>query len=69
MWNILNTIFDLLLLLIAAYIFAATFEPLRTRVFKRPLSRRAVLAMRIVAAVCAVSLLVVVVTDILRYAQ
>jgi hypothetical protein len=56
MWVIVG---DLILLAVAIWAFAATFEPLRSRTFKRPLSPRLIVIGRVLAALCVIGCLVV----------
>jgi hypothetical protein len=64
MWDKLQVLTYAGLLLVAVWFFGATFEPLRTRTFCRPVGLRLTIAMRVTAAMCAVLCLVALVWDI-----
>jgi len=49
---------DLMLLAVAVAVFAATFEPLRSRTFKRPLGPGLIAVGRGLAVICAIGSLV-----------
>ena len=55
-----------MLLVVAIWLFAATYEPLRSRAFSRPLGRRLVIAIRVTAGLAAGLCLVILVLDIFR---
>ena len=65
MWQkILEVTTYAMLLLVAVWVFAATYEPLRSRAFGRPVSPRLAMAMRVMAALAAGLCLVALVWDI-----
>jgi hypothetical protein len=66
MWDKLQVVTYAMLLVVALWVFAATFEPLRTRSFGRPVAHWLVMAMRVMAALAAVLALVILVLDIVR---
>jgi hypothetical protein len=53
-------------LLVAIWAFGITFEPWRSRQFPRPLGRRTVVAMRIIAGLAVAGSLAVLVGDFFR---
>jgi hypothetical protein len=64
MWDKLQVVAEVMLLAVASWILAATYEPLRPRAFGRPVGRRVVLAMRVTAALAVVGCLAVLLLDI-----
>lgn len=64
MWNKLQVVTEVILLAVALWIFAATYEPLRSQTFGRPVEGWIVLAIRGTAALVVVGCLVVLVWDI-----
>jgi hypothetical protein len=57
---------EVVLLAVALWLFAATYEPLRSGAFNRPVSRRMVTLIRVTAALTAGLCLGVLLVDILR---
>ncbi len=57
---------EVLLLVVAIWAFAATFEPLRSRTFGRPVSGRAVTAIRVTAGAAAVLAIVALLLDVFQ---
>jgi hypothetical protein len=64
MWDKIEVLTYAGLLLVTIWFFRATFEPLRTQTFRRPVGPRLVMAMRITAALAAVLCFVALVWDI-----
>jgi hypothetical protein len=64
MWDKLRVVAEVMLLAVAVWAFAATYEPLRSRAFGRPVGRRVVIAMRVTAALAALGCLAVLLLDI-----
>jgi hypothetical protein len=64
MWDKLRLVTEVLLLGVAVWLFAATYEPLRSRAFGRPVAPRALVAMRVTAALAAVLCLAVLLLDV-----
>jgi hypothetical protein len=62
MWRVIG---DLMLLVVAVCVFAATFEPSRSRTFKRPVRPRAIAFGRVIAAACVIGSLVVMLSQFL----
>ena len=59
MWKALEVINYLIMLVVAVWFFAATFEPLRSRTFKRPFTPRMIIIGRVLGALCIIGTLVV----------
>ncbi len=65
MWNkILEVVTYAMLLVVAIWTFAATYEPFRSRAFGRPVGPRLTMAIRVTAALSAGLCLVALVWDI-----
>ena len=64
MWDKIQVVTETLMVLLAVWLFAATFEPWRSQAFRRPVGRRLVITMRVIAALAAVLALVILLTDI-----
>jgi hypothetical protein len=64
MWDKIQVVTEVMLLVVAVWVFAATYEPLRSRAFGRPVGRRVVLALRVTAALCAGLCLVILLWDV-----
>ena len=66
MWDKLQLVTYVMLLAVAIWAFAATYEPLRSRAFGRPIARWVAITIRITAGLCAVLALVILLVDIFR---
>jgi hypothetical protein len=66
MWDKLQVVTYALLLVVAIWLFVATYEPLRSRAFGRPLGRRSAVAIRVTAGLAAGLCLVALVLDLFR---
>jgi hypothetical protein len=64
-WDKIQAITYVMLVAVAAWLFAATYEPLCSRAFGRPLSRRQAVVGRMIAGLCIVCSLAVLLTDLL----
>ena len=64
MWDKLQVVTEVILLAVAIWAFAATYEPLRSQAFGRPVGGWVVIAIRVTAALLVVGCLVVLVWDI-----
>lgn len=63
MWQVIK---DVILLLLAVWFFATTFEPLRSRAYNRLFTPRTLLIFRVLLAIGALSALAVLCSDIIR---
>ncbi len=63
MWDKIQVVTEVVLLALALWSFAATYEPLRSRAFGRPVGPRAVVAIRVLTALAAGLCLAVLVLD------
>jgi hypothetical protein len=64
MWDKIQVVTEVILLIVTIWIVAATYEPQRSWAFGRPVGRRAVIAMRVTAALAACLCLAVLVLDV-----
>jgi hypothetical protein len=66
MWDKIQVVTEVMLLGVALWAFVATYEPLRSRAFGRPVGRRVVFVIRVTAALTAGLCLAVLLLDIFR---
>ena len=64
MWDKIEVLTYAGLLLVALWMFRATYEPFRTQAFGRPIGPRLVMTMRVTAMLAAVLCLVALVWDV-----
>jgi hypothetical protein len=65
MWDKIQVVSEVVLVVVAIWLFAATFEPLRSRAFGRPVGSRVILGIRLTAALAAGLALAILLLDIL----
>jgi hypothetical protein len=65
MWDKIQVVTEVMLLAVAIWLFAATYEPLRSLSFGRPVSHRVAIAIRVTAGLAVGLCLVVLLWDIL----
>ncbi len=64
MWDKIQVVTEVMLLAVAIWAFAATYEPLRSQSFGRPVGRQVIIAIRVTAALAAGGCLAVLLLDI-----
>jgi hypothetical protein len=64
MWDKLQVVTEVVLLAVAVWIFAATFDPSRPWAFGRPVAPRVLLVLRVLSVLAACLCLVILVLDV-----
>jgi hypothetical protein len=64
MWDKIQVVTEVMLLGVALWAYAATYEPLRSRAFGRPVGSRVVVVMRVLAALAAGLCLAILLLDL-----